>query len=167
MFFNFENRIPSHDTYNRVINCVEAIKLENCFRGWGNSIIENKGIQGVINFDRIRIKGGKVSVLYAKCLVLLNQHGFRSFTCQWKIKRNNVYSKINRTLRNSKFHYNHCQTAIAEKIIEKNSQYVLGLKGNQPKLLEEIEDEFRFAKDLLYCETFDLDHGRIDTRKCR
>lgn len=59
-----------------------------------------------------------------------------------------------------------CQTEIADKIIEKKADYVLAVKANQAKLLEEIEDEFRFSKDIRNTETVDLDHGRIETRKC-
>lgn len=48
----------------------------------------------------------------------------------------------------------------------KKADYVLAVKTNQAKLLEEIEDEFRFSKDIRNTETVDLDHGRIETRKC-
>lgn len=174
-FLNFENGIPSHDTYNRVISFIEPIKLENCFREWVNSLIEDKGIQGVINFDGKTIKGAK-------------KHGAKSefhILSAWSCESNLVLGQLRVNEKSNEItaipklielleiencvitiDAMGCQTAIAEKIIEKNADYVLGVKGNQAKLLEEIEDEFRFAKDILYCETFDLDHGRIETRKC-
>jgi len=38
-----------------------------------------------------------------------------------------------------------CQTAIAEKIIQKKADYVLALKGNQGKLHVEVTDFFEIA----------------------
>jgi len=40
------------------------------------------------------------------------------------------------------------QTDIAEKIVQKNANYILTVKGNQSQLLEEIQDEFRFWKQI-------------------
>lgn len=58
-FLNFDKGIPSHDTFNRVISGIEPVKLENCFREWVNSLIEEKGLQGVINLDGKTIRGAK------------------------------------------------------------------------------------------------------------
>ena len=59
-----------------------------------------------------------------------------------------------------------CQTKIASAIIDKKADYILAVKGNQPKLLEQIEDEFRFGKTIETNTTDDLDHRRMETRKC-
>ena len=59
-----------------------------------------------------------------------------------------------------------CQTAIAEKIIEKEADYVLAVKNNQELLFENISDEFRFSKEIEPDEDIDTGHGRIETRKC-
>jgi len=58
------------------------------------------------------------------------------------------------------------QKEIAKKIIDKNANYILAVKANQPQLLEHIEDEFRFSKQPETYTKHDLDHGRIETRKC-
>lgn len=44
-----------------------------------------------------------------------------------------------------------CQTGIAKKIVSKNADYILAVKGNQEQLLENIEDEFRFGKNIDTC----------------
>lgn len=174
-FLNLDKGIPSHDTYNRVISGIEPIKLENCFREWVNSLIEDKGIQGVINFDGKTIKGAK-------------SHGVKSafhMVSAWSCESNMVLGQLRVNEKSNEItalpklielleienciitiDAMGCQTDIADKIIEKKADYVLAVKGNQPKLLEEIEDEFRFAKDIRHSETMDLDHGRIETRKC-
>lgn len=65
-----------------------------------------------------------------------------------------------------------CQRNIAEKIIDKKADYVLAVKGNQPKLMQDIIDWFDFAeqngfKDFEYdtYKTIDKGHGRIEKRK--
>lgn len=174
-FLNFDNGIPSHDTYNRVISGIEPDKLESCFREWVSFLVEEKGIKGIINFDGKTIRGAK-------------SHGVKSafhMVSAWSCESNMVLGQLRVNEKSNEItaipklielldlknciitiDAMGCQTDIADKIIEKKADYVLAVKGNQPKLLEEIEDEFRFAKDILYSETLDLDHGRIETRKC-
>ena len=59
-----------------------------------------------------------------------------------------------------------CQTGIAQNIIDAQANYVLAVKANQPELLENIEDEFRFNKDVDTSIDIDYGHGRIETRTC-
>lgn len=57
-----------------------------------------------------------------------------------------------------------CQKAIATKIIKKQADYVLGLKGNQATLLEDVKlffDEFTVKGKVT---TSEKDHGRIEQR---
>ncbi len=56
------------------------------------------------------------------------------------------------------------QKEIAKKIIDNEANYILAVKGNQPQLLEDIQDEFEFLKQIDKNE--DLGHGRIETRTC-
>jgi predicted transposase YbfD/YdcC len=58
------------------------------------------------------------------------------------------------------------QTDIAEKIIKNKADYILAVKENQKKFLEEIKDEFKFAKEIQIDTNTDIGHGRIETRKC-
>jgi predicted transposase YbfD/YdcC len=65
-----------------------------------------------------------------------------------------------------------CQTAIAEKIVEKEADYVLSVKGNQGNLYEDLVGYFDWAlKDKFnqtsYTtdETVDGGHGRIEVRR--
>lgn len=66
-----------------------------------------------------------------------------------------------------------CQTAIVEKIVEKNADYVIAVKGNQPNLHEEIKDYFEtaIAADFKsvshnYYKELDMGHGRVESREC-
>jgi predicted transposase YbfD/YdcC len=174
-FLNFKNGIPSHDTFNRVISRIDPVKLENCFVEWVGSLLQDKGIQGVVNFDGKTIRGAKI-------------HGVKSafhMVSAWSCESNMVLGQLRVNEKSNEItaipklidlldienciitiDAMGCQTEIADKIIEKKAHYVLAVKGNQAKLLEEIEDEFRFGKNIQESETIDLDHGRIETRKC-
>ena len=59
-----------------------------------------------------------------------------------------------------------CQTAIAEKIVEHGGSYLLGLKGNQSGLLEEVEMLFVHNKPGSTHHSLDKGHGRIEERRC-
>ena len=59
-----------------------------------------------------------------------------------------------------------CQKDIAEKIIEKQADYILALKDNHKKLKDDVVSSFSLRKaDSEYIEE-SFGHGRIETRKC-
>ncbi len=61
-----------------------------------------------------------------------------------------------------------CQKSIVPKIQDSQANYVIGLKGNQPALLEDISLYFQeFSRELPGLVTRDKDHGRIEKRKYR
>ena len=61
-----------------------------------------------------------------------------------------------------------CQKAIVKKIRDGKADYVMGLKGNQPALLEDVSLYFRdFSKELSCLVTRDKDHGRMEKREYR
>lgn len=58
-----------------------------------------------------------------------------------------------------------CQKTITKKITEKEADYVIGLKGNQETLRDDVELYFAdFAKDAKTAVTLEKGHGRIEKR---
>ena len=66
-----------------------------------------------------------------------------------------------------------CQKKIAEKIVEKDADYLFSLKGNQEKIHEDVKDFFNHELDEKYCERYKIqslsceiekNHGRIEKR---
>ena len=64
------------------------------------------------------------------------------------------------------------QKEIAKQIVEQDGDYVLGLKGNQGNLFEDVQQIFARAQsqdfkdiDNDYYETLDAGHGRIEKRR--
>jgi predicted transposase YbfD/YdcC len=47
------------------------------------------------------------------------------------------------------------QMDIADKFIENGANYILAVKENQKQLLEQVEDEFRFAKEIVKVESLE------------
>ena len=59
-----------------------------------------------------------------------------------------------------------CQKDIAQKIIEKEADYILAVKNNQSELKEQIEKVFSIQSVEKHDVMTDLDHGRIEKRTC-
>jgi len=59
-----------------------------------------------------------------------------------------------------------CQTAIADKIIEKKADYILVVKDNQKSLKLQIIKLFEQSKQLKIDESIDTGYGRVETRIC-
>jgi len=65
-----------------------------------------------------------------------------------------------------------CQTDIADKIMKKDADYILALKGNQQSLADEVENYFTQADAINFegveCDALgskEMGHGRIEKRE--
>ena len=65
----------------------------------------------------------------------------------------------------------HCQTQTVEAILDKQADYVLPVKENQPRLLEALQGLFDDGEEMRWvkCDAFQTvskGHGRIESREC-
>lgn len=173
-FLSLGNGIPSEDTINRVFSSIDSSKFESCFIRWVNSISEiTKG--QVIAIDGKTIRGAKsngkkspvhmVSAWANESNLVLGQVRVN--------EKSNEITAIPELLEAILIQGNiitidamGTQTAIADKIIEGDADYILAVKDNQKQLLEEIKDEFKFSKNIIVDKDIDMGHGRIETRIC-
>lgn len=58
------------------------------------------------------------------------------------------------------------QKDIAEKIISKEADYILALKGNQEHLCDNVQEAFEYDKATSSAVELDMGHGRIEKRTC-
>ena len=59
-----------------------------------------------------------------------------------------------------------CQKTIVKKISKEKADYVIGLKGNQLTLLEDVSLYFKdFSQELPKHTTKDIDHGRVENKE--
>jgi len=59
-----------------------------------------------------------------------------------------------------------CQKSIASQIVEKEADYMLAVKENQPHLLADIKDSFQMLAADTLSEQIDCGHGRVERRTC-
>lgn len=171
-FLALPNGIPSHDTFNRVIGSLCPEKFEQCFSNWVSSLIVATG--EVISIDGKTICGAKV-----------NGKSPIHMVSAWASKNNLALGQVKVTEKSNEIKAiptlieslaiegsvitidaMGCQKKIAKTIIDRKANYVLALKNNQPELLEEVIDEFRFSKVEKAHTDLDYGHGRIETRIC-
>ena len=173
-FLELPNGIPSEDTINRVFSSIDSIQFETCFTQWVNSIADVSKEQ-IIAIDGKTIRGAKsngnkspvhmVSAWACESNLVLGQ-------IRTEDKSNEITAIpqlldiLDITEQTITIDAMGTQREIAEKIIDNGANYILAVKANQAQLLEEIEDEFKFAKKFEVNKTIDGDHGRIETRIC-
>ena len=168
------NGIPSHDTFNRVYSALGPEKLEECFLEWVGSVsvltqgevigIDGKSIRGS------RDKGSKPIVHMVSAWASQNQLSLGQVKVNDKSNEITAIPKLLDTLAISgcivTIDAMGCQTKIADKIISKEADYILAVKGNQGSLEEQVRDTVKFEKPDSEWENTDFGHGRIETRKC-
>lgn len=173
-FLKLDNGIPSHDTFNRVFSSIDPIEFEKCFIKWVGQLaklndkevvaIDGKAVRGAKS-------GGKKSPVH-----LVSAWASENNLVLGQVRVNEKSNEITAipkllevlALDNCIVTIDAmgCQSEIVKKIRSKNADYILAVKNNQKQLYQDIEEEFRFGKDIQEHQTQDLDHGRIETRKC-
>ncbi|MDN3584433.1 ISAs1 family transposase [Mucilaginibacter flavus] len=153
-FLKLDNGIPSHDTINCFFANMDPATFESCFTDWISSL-EGITHDQLISIDGKTIRGAK-------------ENGKKSpvhMVSAWADKNElvlgqlRVYEKSNEItaipdLLKSLFIKDclvsidamGCQHAIADAIVDKESDYLLAVKGNQGELQENVLDSFRFFK---------------------
>lgn len=173
-FLHLPGGIPSHDTFNRVFSALDPQELELCFMDWTRSVadlceneviaIDGKSMRGSRSSDKKAIVH-MVSAWAEKNHIVLGQtkvdEKSNEITAIPKLLELLVLKGCIVTIDAMG-----CQKDIASKIIEKEADYLLALKGNQGNLLEQVEDSFRFLPVRDSNEELDSGHGRVETRRC-
>jgi predicted transposase YbfD/YdcC len=174
-FLELPHGIPSHDTFARVFALMDPHEFQEAFIGWVKSIqVLTKGHVVAIDGKTVRRSHDKdTSPIH---IVSAWAQENRMVLGQVKTdEKSNEITAIPELLRVLELEgcivtidAMGCQKAIAETIIEKGADYVLGLKGNQGNLHADVA---LFFQDCLasapfdFHETVDGDHGRIETRR--
>jgi predicted transposase YbfD/YdcC len=173
-FLDLPNGIPSDDTFNRVFSSIDSEQFETCFVDWV-SRLANLTDGEIIPIDGKTIRGaksnGKKSPFHMVSAWASNNNLVLG---QVKVsEKSNEITAIPKLLElitvkgcTVTIDAMGCQQEIARKIIKEEANYILAVKENQKQLHQDIKDEFRFAKNIQIDLSEELDHGRIETRKC-
>lgn len=170
------NGIPSHDTFNRVLQLVDPEELTTCLGTDASLLIDS--VKGkLISFDGKKMRGVSPTSKGNSGLYILsawvNEH--RICLGQQKVegKSNeitvipNLIDALDLEGSTVSIDAIGCQVNIATKIKESLADYLLAVKGNQGNLLDEISDDYIWQSCKSYDETWEYDHGRYEIRKCQ
>ena len=179
-FLPFENGTASHDTFGRVFALLDAAVFERCFISWMTSVCG--AFQGLeVNIDgktlrRSKSRGGKAIHMVSAFAGGLGLTLGQVKTSEKSNEITAIPELLDALLLKGcivTIDAMGCQTAIAAKIVEKESDYVLAVKNNQPTLAQAIEGFFIGAESKAwegvphtFAEWIEKDHGRIETRRC-
>ena len=172
-FLVLKNGIPSEDTFLRVFRLLDPKQFESCFRRWVSHLIPN--LSGTIAVDGKTVRGSggggetaihMVSAFATNLGLVLGQE-------KVSVKSNEITAipELLDALYLKGFLVSidamGCQRAIAEKIIARKADYLLAVKGNQPKLHQAIQDAFLDRQDqIVHVEQVEQGHGRLVAQRC-
>lgn len=173
-FLKLPNGIPSHDTFNRVFSNIDSSQFETCFIEWVSDLAKLNPKE-VIAIDGKTIRGAKANGKKSPVHMISAWANENNVVLgQVKVsEKSNEITAIPKLLEVLSIQDTiitidaiGCQREIATSIIDKDADYILAVKENQAQLYQDIQDEFRFGQFFKIHESQDLDHGRIETRKC-
>ncbi len=172
----YKNGVPSDDTLRRFFRALNPEIFEKCFINWVQSfqldlsekVVAIDGKTSKRSFDGDLRPMHLVSAFVGELGIVLGQLKTS--------EKSNEITAIPELLElldltNSVVTIDAmgCQTKIVEKIVEKKADYVIGLKGNQESLKEDISLLFKTKPKKMNFDTaveYDKGHGRIETREC-
>ena len=180
-FLQLPNGIPSDDTFRRVIGRIDPSQFQQCFLEWVRSVYElTQGQIVAIDGKKLRRShdraAGKTAINMVSAWASENQMVLGQVKVDDKSNEITAIPELLEMLEVTgcilTIDAMGCQTDIAAKIVEKEADYVLSVKGNQGNLYEDLiqyfdwalEDKFNqtsFTSD----ETTDGEHGRIEVRR--
>ena len=178
-FLPFEDGTPSHDQLGILFSRLDMDQFQRCFVKWVADLHDR--LEGVVAIDGKTLRRSFDTGSNKAAI-----HMVSAWACEQKLVlgQRKVDDKSNEITARPELldllsikgaivtiDAMGCQRKICQQIIDQKADYVIGLKGNQGRLREDVElffDEYcergvtqNFMKK---CQTVDGDHGRIETR---
>lgn len=179
-FLQLPDGVPSHDTFERVFAALDLRVFERCCLAWLQDVASLVGL-GHIAIDGKTLCGSASSTLGP--LHLVSAWATQAHLCLGQVAvdgKSNEITAIPRLLELLDLHGAlvtidaiGCQKAIARKIVDGGGDYVLVVKANQEKLLEDIQETMAKALDgelpegvVRHYTSKERAHGRQEERSC-
>lgn len=178
-FLAFESGIASHDTFSRVFALLDARSFEACFIDWMGRLCPS--LQGhAIHIDGKSLRGSHNG---CEAMVhLVSAWDSAAGVTLGQVKTANKSNEITAVpqllnlldVRGATITIDAmgCQREIVKQIIDKNADYIIAVKNNQPTLAQAVESAFQDkaqglqAGELQQDIEVTKDHGRLETRRC-
>lgn len=172
------NGIPSPDTFKRVFENIDGGIFQQCFIAWVQEVFTRTDSQ-LIAIDGKTVRGGcdgsgKAHLHVVSAWATANQLTLGQVKVADKANEIVAIPALLELL-NVKgcivtLDAMGCQKAIVSQIRHQEADYIVTVKGNQPKLSACVRAAFaeqtHGATRPDYCETQDKRHGRLETHQC-
>lgn len=179
-FLELPHGIPTRHTFSRVFAALDAEQFQSCFVQWIQAV--DRVTEGqIIAADGKALRRSHDRSLGKKALYMVSAwaSGTGLVLGQTKVdEKSNEITALPELLDMLEIEgcivtvdAMHCQTETARTIIEKQADYVLPVKENQPRLLDSLQLLFDDPEEMRWVEcdhhrTVDKGHGRIEIREC-
>lgn len=181
-FLNLKHGIPSHDTFRRVFILLDPDQFRIAFINWVKAVTKDVDLKQICvdgkSLRRSFEKGKSSSAIH-----MVNAWSTGASLCLGQMKSEGKSNEIKTVpklldLLHVKGHIvttdaMNCQVKTAEKIIEKEGDYLLCLKGNQEYLNDRVREKFSQktgpgSRSVIKDKSTKTDkgHGRIEKRTC-
>jgi predicted transposase YbfD/YdcC len=179
-FLELPHGIPSDDTYRRVFATLDVEEFQSCFMDWIESVEKLTDGQ-VIALDGKTLRRSHDRSQGQKALQMVSAWASANGVVLGQRKvdgQSNEISAIPKLLEMLEIagcivtlDAIHCQRETVQTIIEKQADYVLPVKDNQPRLLEALQGLFDDPAEMRwvtcdYHKTENQGHGRTEVREC-
>lgn len=182
-FFELPHGIPSHDTFNRVFSRLAPAAWQHCLMNWMLSMSQLRE-EKLLCIDGKMLRGSRasgtgkrepkqtalsrVSAWAGENELVLRQLAFEKGCEEGAIEA--LLGLLDVEGASLSIDAAGTQRAIADSIVAKGGDYVLSLKANQGKVFDDANwlFEYQLGEALLTdkAESFDVAHGREETRSC-
>ena len=181
-FLELPNGIPSHDTFTDVFSKLSPEQFQQCFISWVSSLAtlfpgEVVSIDGKTLRHSYDAQDSRASIHMVSAWASQNSLVLGQLKTEEKSNEITAIPQLLEVLELAgclvTIDAMGCQKTIAAKIVKKEAEYLLALKGNHPTLYRAVENYFHSVltqalptEDLDFLEIDERNHGRIEVRRC-
>lgn len=180
-FLALPGGIPSKDTFRRVFARIKPAAFQACFRGWTQALATSLGVKQIaIDGKTVRRShdrgAGKSALHLVSAWATANHLTLGQVAVSDKSNEITAIPRLLELLDLSgavvTIDAMGCQKDIARQVREGDGHYVLAVKGNQERLMEDVQACFAAELDKAdgessysYHETVERGHGRMESRQ--
>jgi predicted transposase YbfD/YdcC len=180
-FLELPNGIPSKDTFRRMFARIKPAAFQACFRSWMQALATTLGVRQIAidgkTLRRSHDRGaGKAALHLVSAWATANHLTLGQVAVSDKSNEITAIPQLLELLDLAgavvTIDAMGCQKEIARQIREGGGHYVLAVKNNQERLMEDVQACFAAAleksvgaSDYSYHETVERSHGRIESRQ--
>jgi predicted transposase YbfD/YdcC len=177
-FLPFEKGVPSHDTFTELFARLDTLKFYAALESWARDIAQS------LNGETVAFDGKTLRGSFDKASKKSALHSVSAWACGLKmcLALKSVEDKSNEIPAVQELidvldlagavvtaDAMHCQRETAEKIVAKEADFVLMVKGNQETLQAELQQSIIQAfdeenPDMRHCKTTEKNRNRRETR---